>query len=69
MHQQGLRTLAALPVKVEFRLEPKIPVYQQIAAEAAEMRAGGAPFRAIAEHFGVDDHTVAKAIRWFHREL
>ena len=38
----------------------------------ADRRPGGgdaSAFRAIAQHFGVDDHTVAKAIRWFHREL
>ena len=36
----------------------------------ADRRPGGgdgSAFRAIAQHFGVDDHTVAKAIRWFHQ--
>ena len=62
--QQRLRVLAALLVQVELRVEPKIPLYQRIAAEAAEMRARGVSMRAVAEHFGVDDHTVAKAVRW-----
>ena len=33
------------------------------------MRAAGVAFHAIAEHFGVDDHTVAKGVRWFHGAL
>ena len=66
---QRLRTLAALAVEVELRDPPTTPVYQRIAAQAAEMRAGGAAFHAIAEHFGVDDHTAADAVRWFHGEL
>ena len=45
------------------------PVYQRIAAQPAEMRAGGVAFHAIAEYFGVDDHTAAKGVRWFHGEL
>ena len=31
-------------------------------AQAAEMRRAGAAFHAIAEHFGVDDHTAGKAV-------
>ena len=56
-------------MKVEFRVSVPIPVYQRIAAQAAEMRTSGATFHAIAEHFGVDDHTAADAVRWFHGEL
>ena len=59
--------LAALDV--ELRDPPTTPVYQRIAAEAAELRTRGATFHAIAEHFGVDDHTAADAVRWFHGEL
>ena len=61
--------MAALPVQVELRVEPKIPVYQRIAAEAAEMRARGVSMSAVARHFGVDYHTAGKAVRWFHGEL
>ena len=66
---QRLRTLAELPVEVELRDPQTTPVYQRIGAQAAEMCRRGRPFRAIAEHFGVDDHTVAKAVRWFRGEL
>ena len=62
---QRLRTLAALPVQVEVRAPPKIPVYQRIGAEAAEMQARGVPIAAIARHLRVDHHTVEKAIWWF----
>ena len=44
-------------------------MYQRIGAAAAEMRRRGQPFRVIAEYFGVDDHMVAKAVRWFPGEL
>ena len=57
--------MAEVPLEVEFRVPVPIPVYQRIAAQAAEMRAAGAAFNAIAEHFAVDDHTAAKALRWF----
>ena len=66
---QRLRTLAEVPLEVEFRVSVPIPVYQRIAAQAAEMRTRGVTFHAIAEHFGVDDHTAADAVRWFHGEL
>ena len=63
------RTLVRLPFEIQLRISAPSPVYQKIAAQAAGMRAGGAGFRAIAEHFGVDDHTAAKAVRWFYGEL
>ena len=66
---QRLRTLAELPFEAEFRVSVPIPVYQRIAAQAANMRGAGAAFHAIAERFGVDDHTAAKAVRWFRGEL
>ena len=66
---QCLRTLLDHVFAFELRDPPETPVYQRIAAQAAEMRAGGAAFHAIAEHFGVDDHTAADAVRWFHGEL
>ena len=66
---QRLRTVSELPFEVELRHPTTTPVYQRIAAQAAEMRAAGIAFHAIAEHFRVDDHTAAKAVRWFHGEL
>ena len=41
------------------------PVYQRIAPAAAQMHAAGRSVSAIAQHFRVDDHTAAKALRWF----
>ena len=49
----------------ELRDLPETPVYQRIAAEAAGMQDRGVTVAAIARHFGVDDHTAGKAIRWF----
>ena len=66
---QRLRTLAALAVEVELRDPPTTPVYQRIAAEATEMRAAGGTVKAIRLHFGVDHHTVEKAIRWFRQRV
>ena len=58
-----------LPLEVELRDPPTVPVYQKIAAQAAEMWAQGVPFRTIAEHFGVDHHTAAKAVWWFQQPV
>ena len=52
--------------RAELRDPPVTPVYQTIAAEAAEMDVGGACILLIARHFGVDPKTVMKAIAWFH---
>ena len=62
-----LRTLAEIPVEVELGGPPTTPVYQSIAAEAARMCDAGLTFQAVAERFGVDDHTAAKAVRWFRQ--
>jgi hypothetical protein len=43
----------------------RLPVYRCIAAQAAQMRAAGVSVRASSLYFGVDHHTVEKAIRWF----
>ena len=64
---QRLRTLAALPLDVELRDPPTVPVYQTIGSQAAEMRVKGVSVTAIARHFGVDYHTAVKALRWFGR--
>ena len=66
---QRLRTFAELRIQVDPCDPPTTPMFQRIAAQAAEMRRRGRRFHAIAEHFGVDDHTAAKAVRWFHGEL
>ena len=41
------------------------PVYQSIAPQVAEVHERDLSLNAIAKHFGVDDHTAAKALRWF----
>ena len=64
---QRLRTLAEIPVEVELRGAPITPIYQRIAAEAARLHEGGLALKAVAEHFGVNDHTAAKAVRWFRQ--
>jgi DNA invertase Pin-like site-specific DNA recombinase len=40
------------------------PVYQQIAANAKQLRELGMSYRAVARALGVNDKTVAKAIVW-----
>ena len=63
---QRLRTAAEVLIEVELRRPVRIPVYQSIAPAVAEMHSWGLTLKAIGEHFGVDDHTAAKALRW-HR--
>ena len=43
----------------------RTPRYQLIAAEAAALHRAGVTFKAIGARFSVDDHTAAKAVRWF----
>ena len=62
---QRLHTLAELPFEVELRAVQELLAYQRIAANAAGMQDRGLSVAAIARHFGVDDHTAGKAIRWF----
>ena len=42
-----------------------IPIYQVIAGVSAAMFDRGVPVTAIARRFRVDDHTAAKALRWY----
>ena len=63
---QCLRTSLDHLFSFELRDPPETPVYQKIAAEAAEMDAGGACIPLMARQFGVDPKTVMKAIAWFH---
>ena len=64
--QEHIRTLARLPFELNFDRAVVTPVYQKIAAEAAQMDAQGTRILLMARHFGVDAHTVKKAIAWFH---
>ena len=63
--QENIRTLARSPLVVDLVVVAPVPVYRRIAYEAMEMRARGLRVAAISRHFGVDHHTVQKAIRWF----
>ena len=63
--QVDIRTLARMSVEVALRDSAPPPVYQRIAPAAAQMHAAGRSVSAIAQHFRVDDHTAAKALRWF----
>lgn len=40
------------------------PIYQKIARQSLLLKELGMSFRKIAERLGVDEKTVAKAIRW-----
>ena len=64
-----LRTLAEVSVEVELRGAPITPIYQRIAHEAARLHEGGLTLKAVAEHFAVDDHTAAKAVRCFRQRF
>ena len=64
---QRLRTLAGIPVEVELRGPPKVPIYQRIAPEAARLHDASLTLKDIGKHFAVDDHTAAKAVRWFRQ--
>jgi DNA-binding CsgD family transcriptional regulator len=43
------------------------PRYQRVAQKAVDLRELGLSNRTIARKLGVDDKTVAKAIRWLRR--
>ena len=62
---QRLLTVAHVPLEAELTAPVETPVYQSIAARAAEMRDAGVRVSAIAKHFGVDHHTADKALGWF----
>ncbi len=59
---QRSRTLARLELQVAFL--PPQPIYQGIASEVAVLYDRDPRLNVIARHLGVDDHTVAKALRW-----
>ena len=54
-----------MPLELDLRRLLKTPRYQLIAAEAVRLHQAGLTIKAVAAHFGVDDHTAAKAVRWF----
>lgn len=58
------RTAAQLEVEGSLVEASPPPLYQQIAAKAKHLHELGMSNRAIAGFLGVDDKTVAKAVRW-----
>ena len=65
--QENIRTIARSSFDVTLVVVGRLPVYRRIAAEATRMRAAGVNVKAISLHFGVDHHTVQKAICWFRQ--
>ena len=61
---QRLRTVAQVQIESDLTQPVETPVYQSIATRAAAMCDRGVRVSAIAKHFGVDHHTVDKALRW-----
>ena len=57
--------MVSLLIEAPLREVTDPPIYQQIAPEAARLRAAGRSDHAIGLRFRVTDKTVAKAIRWF----
>ena len=46
-------------------VDARVVAYAKASNPAAALRARGGAFRAVAEQFRGDDHTAAKAVRWF----
>ena len=64
------RIRTASEVALSFSLiEAEAPTYQRIAREAERLRALGLSLNRIAEHLGVDDKTVAKALLWLQNPV
>ena len=62
---ERFRTLGRVLADVGLTDPFVIPIYQIIAGVSAAMYDRGAPVTAIARRFRVDDHTAAKALRWY----
>lgn len=63
---QSIRTVSEAPSSFALA-ETKSRRYQEIAHEAERLTALGLSLNRIGVHLGVDDKTVAKAIRWMSR--
>ena len=61
---QRIRTLAKGQFEVTLLDTTPPPQYQRIAQEASQLKQLGLSMYRIARKLGVDDKTVAKAIRW-----
>ena len=59
------RIRTASEVVLSFSLtEAEAPAYQRIARDVERLHALGLSLNKIAQHLGLDDKTVAKALRW-----
>jgi hypothetical protein len=66
---QRIRTAAEAPFEVALLDTVQVPLYQSIAPQAQHLHQLGLSFSGIAEHLGVTDKTVAKAVAWHNRIL
>jgi hypothetical protein len=56
-----------MPLEVPLLEVEQMPLYQEIAPKAMQLRALGLNISCIARHLGVTDKTVAKALSWHER--
>ena len=63
--RKGFAPSPRFRLRLEFLQPVEPPVYQSIASAVALMHDRGVRVSAIAKHFCLDDHTAAKALRWF----
>ncbi len=61
---QRILTAAEVPLEVVLLETETRPLYQQVARKALHLRELGLSLSANAKKLGVDDKTVAKALRW-----
>jgi hypothetical protein len=61
---QSIRTAAEIPIEIDLVEDLPVPIYQQIAARATQLREQGLSDRRIGQELGVDPKTAVKAIDW-----
>jgi len=61
---QRIGTYAEIPIDAAILNTGAVPVYQQIAAKAVQLKRLGMSSSAIAKRPGITDKTVAKAVVW-----
>ena len=63
---QRIRTVARVPFEAALLVAPPLIKYQEISKKALHLQQLGLSFRLIAQKLGVNDKTVARAIRWLN---
>ncbi|MFC2172946.1 hypothetical protein ACFLU6_10005 [Acidobacteriota bacterium] len=58
-----------MPFEIAILDTEPLPLYQRIAAKATHLQELRISFACIARKLGVDEKTVAKAVRWYRRIL